>query len=178
MLYVCICYRIHMFTQYIWASHLRRLLLTMSILCLTHVDACLVPSHSRAKVQQVLDKIYHQVGFLKREKKHMHIVIVYNRKKKKTEKLIQCDTSRPFSYGILIWFKTISFNTRINFWVQNFLPGFVWSRHWTSTWSWPQDHHQHHHYPPPHHPHHPHHHHLTWVWMISSLNLHMKLASG
>ena len=115
ILYHTIYIQTYVYTMCMYASHLRRLLLTMSILCLTHVDACLVPSHSRAKVEQVLDKIYHQVGFLKREKKHMHIVIVYNRKKKKTEKLIQCDTSRPFSYGILIWFKTISFNTRINF---------------------------------------------------------------
>ena len=39
----------------------RRVLLTMSILSLTHVDACLFPSHSRTKVEQVLDKIYHHI---------------------------------------------------------------------------------------------------------------------
>ena len=109
----------------------RRVLLTMSILSLTHVDACLFPSHSRTKVEQVLDKIYHHIYDSWQRKS---ITYIFSIGRRKTVKWSQCDTSKPFSSGILVWLKII-FDIGIHFRIQNFIPGFEWSRRWTSTGS-------------------------------------------
>ena len=42
-------------------------LLTMSILCLTHVDARLVPGHSRTKVEKILEKMNEYKIMMKNE---------------------------------------------------------------------------------------------------------------
>ena len=51
-IYICECLTLIVITVIVIEAI--KCQLTVSVLCFTHVDACLVPSHSRCKVEKVL----------------------------------------------------------------------------------------------------------------------------